>query len=135
MGKAIHLPKGIGLGERMIVMDAADRNLLQIYQQERPDTNAVRTIAELVFEASAHLHEQTVRFASVGHDRHVVVRRPMRHRPAQLVEHVVLFTKQSRHPRGIRKGSRPVPEGASDGPVHVAVRPYPIKVRRRKLLD
>ena len=37
-----NLPKGITLGHHVIVMDEADRNLLQIYQQERPNLNVVR---------------------------------------------------------------------------------------------
>ena len=32
---------GEGVGSHAIVMDAADRNLFQIYQSERPDLNKV----------------------------------------------------------------------------------------------
>ena len=39
------------LGTHSIIVDAADRNPHQIYLQERPDTNAVRTILKQVFEA------------------------------------------------------------------------------------
>eukprot|EP00966_Prymnesium_polylepis_P078305 1815591-Prymnesium_polylepis.1 len=55
---AIHLPECIGLGKHVIAMDAADRNLLQIYQQERPDLNMVRVLLQQVGESIAHLHEQ-----------------------------------------------------------------------------
>ena len=41
-------------------MDAADRNLHQIFLQERPDLNTVRTILTQVFEAVAHLHAKQV---------------------------------------------------------------------------
>ncbi|EOD13023.1 hypothetical protein EMIHUDRAFT_247174 [Emiliania huxleyi CCMP1516] len=51
-----YLPEGISLGTRAIIMDAADRNLHQIYQQERPNVNTVRVCLEQVFEAVAHLH-------------------------------------------------------------------------------
>jgi len=57
--KASYLPEaGVELGRHMIVMDAADRNLLQIYQQERPDINAARTLLQQLFEIVNHLHEQ-----------------------------------------------------------------------------
>ena len=39
-------------------MDAADRNLHQIFLQERPDLNTVRNILTEVFEAVAHLHDK-----------------------------------------------------------------------------
>jgi serine/threonine protein kinase len=39
-------------------MDAADRNLNQIYVQEQPDLSGLRTILTQVFEAVAHLHEK-----------------------------------------------------------------------------
>ena len=55
--EATHLPN-FKLGAYMIVMDAADRNLLQIYQQERPDLNASRTLLQQLFEVVCHLHEQ-----------------------------------------------------------------------------
>ena len=51
-----YLPEGISLGTRVIIMDAADRNLHQIFLQERPDLNGVRAILQQVFEAVAHLH-------------------------------------------------------------------------------
>ncbi|EOD13279.1 hypothetical protein EMIHUDRAFT_119917 [Emiliania huxleyi CCMP1516] len=51
-----YLPEGISLGTRAIIMDAADRNLHQIFLQERPDLNGVRAILQQVFEAVAHLH-------------------------------------------------------------------------------
>ena len=52
-----HLPPDLVLGRRAIIMDAADRNLLQIYQQERPNLNAVRLIIQQVCEAVSHLHD------------------------------------------------------------------------------
>jgi len=41
-------------------MDAADRNLHQIFHQERPDINSIRTILQQVFEAVGHLHEKNL---------------------------------------------------------------------------
>mmetsp|Transcript_74809 Transcript_74809/g.206351 ORF Transcript_74809/g.206351 Transcript_74809/m.206351 type:complete len:1089 (+) Transcript_74809:132-3398(+) len=55
---ATHLPENIGLGKRVIAMDAADRNLLQIYQQERPDINKVRVVLQEVGYGIAHLHDE-----------------------------------------------------------------------------
>ena len=42
-----YLPEGISLGTHAIIMDAADRNLHQIFLQERPDLNGVRAILVL----------------------------------------------------------------------------------------
>ncbi|KAL1499022.1 hypothetical protein AB1Y20_013538 [Prymnesium parvum] len=53
--KDAYLPS-ITMGIRILVMDAADRNLFQVYQQERPDINAIRMILQQVAEALAHLH-------------------------------------------------------------------------------
>ena len=53
-----HLPKGISLGKRALVMDKADRNLLQIFQQERPGLNAVRLMMRQVIVAVRHLHQR-----------------------------------------------------------------------------
>jgi serine/threonine protein kinase len=47
---------GIEPGKYAIVMDAADRNLLQIYYQEQPKIDAVRVLLRQVFEAVQHLH-------------------------------------------------------------------------------
>jgi len=44
-----YLPSGIRLGTRAIIMDAADRNLSQIYHQERPDINATRAYLKQIF--------------------------------------------------------------------------------------
>ena len=53
-----YLPEGISLGVHAIIMDAADRNLQQIFLQERPDLNGVRAILQQIFEAVAHLHAE-----------------------------------------------------------------------------
>eukprot|EP00984_Skeletonema_dohrnii_P021419 scaffold10694_cov66-Skeletonema_dohrnii-CCMP3373.AAC.2 len=50
--------KDIKLGKYVIVMDAADRNLHQIFFQEQPKIDAVRYILRQVFEAVKHLHEE-----------------------------------------------------------------------------
>ena len=50
------LPQEMELGKYAIIMDAADRNLHQIFHQERPDLNSIRTILQQVFEAVGHLH-------------------------------------------------------------------------------
>merc|ERR1719324_1120034 len=39
-------------------MDAADRNLFQIYQSERPDLNKVRVLMRETMECVQHLHEK-----------------------------------------------------------------------------
>ena len=39
-------------------MDAADRNLFQIYQSERPDLNKVRMLMRETMECVQHLHEK-----------------------------------------------------------------------------
>uniref|UniRef100_A0A7S3ZY23 Calmodulin n=1 Tax=Pelagomonas calceolata TaxID=35677 RepID=A0A7S3ZY23_9STRA len=49
---------GEGVGSRAIVMDAANRNLFQIYQSERPDLNKVRMLMQQVMECVQHLHEK-----------------------------------------------------------------------------
>ena len=48
---------GGNVGTRAIVMDAADRNLFQIYQSERPDLNKVRVLMRETMECVQHLHE------------------------------------------------------------------------------
>ena len=53
-----YLPKAFSFGTHAIIMDAADRNLNQIYVQEQPDLSGLRTILTQVFEAVAHLHEK-----------------------------------------------------------------------------
>ena len=53
-----YLPKDFSFGKHAIIMDAADRNLNQIYVQEQPDLSGLRTILTQVFEAVAHLHEE-----------------------------------------------------------------------------
>ena len=53
-----YLPEGFSFGTHAIIMDAADRNLNQIYVQEQPDLSGLRTILSQVFEAVAHLHEK-----------------------------------------------------------------------------
>eukprot|EP00966_Prymnesium_polylepis_P324984 7380982-Prymnesium_polylepis.1 len=62
---ATHLPENIRLGESMIVMDAADRNLLQIYQQERPEINMSRALLTQVGSALRHLHEEQLMHGDV----------------------------------------------------------------------
>ena len=49
---------GEGVGSHAIVMDAADRNLFQIYQSERPDLNKVRVLMRETMECVQHLHEK-----------------------------------------------------------------------------
>ena len=41
-----------------VVMDAANRNLAQIYLQERPGLDALRVLARQIFEAVQHLHSR-----------------------------------------------------------------------------
>ena len=41
-----------------VVMDAANRNLAQIYLQERPGPDALRVMARQIFEAVQHLHSR-----------------------------------------------------------------------------
>ena len=53
-----YLPKDFSFGTHAIIMDAADRNLNQIYVQEQPDLSGLRTILFQVFEAVAHLHKK-----------------------------------------------------------------------------
>ena len=53
-----YLPKDFSFGTHAIIMDAADRNLNQIYVQEQPDLSGLRTILTQIFEAVAHLHEE-----------------------------------------------------------------------------
>ena len=50
------LSQELELGTYAIIMDAADRNLHQIFYQERPDMNSIRTILQQVSEAVGHLH-------------------------------------------------------------------------------
>jgi len=52
------LSQEMELGTHAIIMDAADRNLHQIFHQERPDIDSIRTILQQIFEAVGHLHEQ-----------------------------------------------------------------------------
>ena len=57
-GAQVCLQGGIAQFRYPIVMDAANRNLMQIYLQERPDINLVRTIMQQVFRAVTHLHSK-----------------------------------------------------------------------------
>jgi serine/threonine protein kinase len=41
-----------------VVMDAANRNLAQIYLQERPGPDSLRDLARQIFEAVQHLHSR-----------------------------------------------------------------------------
>eukprot|EP00577_Skeletonema_sp_RCC1716_P003798 CAMPEP_0113416640 /NCGR_PEP_ID=MMETSP0013_2-20120614/25227_1 /TAXON_ID=2843 ORGANISM="Skeletonema costatum, Strain 1716" /NCGR_SAMPLE_ID=MMETSP0013_2 /ASSEMBLY_ACC=CAM_ASM_000158 /LENGTH=1678 /DNA_ID=CAMNT_0000303715 /DNA_START=200 /DNA_END=5233 /DNA_ORIENTATION=- /assembly_acc=CAM_ASM_000158 len=50
--------KDIKLGNYVIVMPAADRNLHEIFHQEQPNIDAVRDMLTQVFEAVKHLHEE-----------------------------------------------------------------------------
>eukprot|EP00984_Skeletonema_dohrnii_P009007 scaffold3378_cov82-Skeletonema_dohrnii-CCMP3373.AAC.1 len=52
--------KDIVLGKHAIVMGAGPRNLLQIFYQEQPKTDAVRDMLRQVFEAVKHLHEKNL---------------------------------------------------------------------------
>jgi len=49
---------GIEVGEHAFVMEAGDRNLLQMFYQEQPNIDAVRHILRQVFEAVEHLHKE-----------------------------------------------------------------------------
>jgi serine/threonine protein kinase/ankyrin repeat protein len=51
---------GINPGKYAIVMDAADRNLHQIFYQEQPKIDAARVMLRQVFEAVSHLHEKSL---------------------------------------------------------------------------
>eukprot|EP00984_Skeletonema_dohrnii_P021418 scaffold10694_cov66-Skeletonema_dohrnii-CCMP3373.AAC.1 len=50
--------KDIKLGKYVIVMDAADRNLHQIFFQEQPKLNTMRDMLRELFEAAKHMHGQ-----------------------------------------------------------------------------
>ena len=41
-----------------VVMDAANRNLAQIYLQERPGPEGLRDLARQIFDAVQHLHSR-----------------------------------------------------------------------------
>ena len=60
------LPEGVQLGRHIIVMPAADRSLLDIFQAERPGLSATRTIMREVIEGIAHVRPDTP-FFSEGH--------------------------------------------------------------------
>ena len=49
---------GVHLGEFIIVMPAADRNLLDIFQKERPDIDRIREMVREVIQCLAHVHEK-----------------------------------------------------------------------------
>jgi hypothetical protein len=51
-----YLPEDIVIGRYVIVMDAADRSMLQIVQQERPGLNGKRMLFQQLVEAVVHLH-------------------------------------------------------------------------------
>ena len=57
---------GIVPGKHAIVMDAADRNLLQIFYQEQPKIDAVRDILRQVFEAVNHLHGKNLMHGDIS---------------------------------------------------------------------
>ena len=56
---AAHVREILGrLGRQVIVMPAADRSLLDVYQAERPDLHKARVILREVIEGVKHLHER-----------------------------------------------------------------------------
>ena len=52
------LPEDVHLGRHIIVMPAADRSLLDIFQAERPGLGQTRAIMREVIEGIAHMHAQ-----------------------------------------------------------------------------
>ena len=52
------LPEDVHLGRHIIVMPAADRSLLDIFQAERPGLDQTRTIVREVIEGIVHMHAQ-----------------------------------------------------------------------------
>ena len=50
--------KGVRLGEFIIVMPAADRNLQDIFQKERPDVDRTREMVREMIQCLAHVHEK-----------------------------------------------------------------------------
>ena len=52
------LPEDVHLGRHIIVMPAADRSLLDIFQAEWPDLATTRIIMREVIEGIAHMHAQ-----------------------------------------------------------------------------
>eukprot|EP00984_Skeletonema_dohrnii_P011088 scaffold4399_cov75-Skeletonema_dohrnii-CCMP3373.AAC.4 len=50
----------IELGIYAIVMDAADRNMLQMFNQEQPKLDTIRVMLRQVFEAVQHVHEKNL---------------------------------------------------------------------------
>ena len=52
------LHDNIRLGTYAIIMEAAERNLLQIHLQERPDITTVRNYLRQIFRAVQHMHSQ-----------------------------------------------------------------------------
>ena len=48
----------MSLGRQIIVMPAADRSLLDIFQAERPGLSATRAMMRDVIEGIAHMHAQ-----------------------------------------------------------------------------
>ena len=52
------LPEDVHLGRHIIVMPAADRSLLDIFQAERPGLDQTRAIMREVIEGIAHMHAQ-----------------------------------------------------------------------------
>ena len=51
---------GVSPGKHAIVMDAAGRNLHQIFFQERPRLNTIRGILKQLFEAVDHVHKENL---------------------------------------------------------------------------
>ena len=52
------LPEDVSLGRHIIVMPAADRSLLDIFQAERPGLAQTRTIMQQVIVGIVHGHRQ-----------------------------------------------------------------------------
>eukprot|EP00984_Skeletonema_dohrnii_P008445 scaffold3107_cov77-Skeletonema_dohrnii-CCMP3373.AAC.5 len=48
---------GIEVGKHAFVMDAGDRNMLQMFNQEKPTLDTMRVMLRQVFEAVKHMHE------------------------------------------------------------------------------
>eukprot|EP00985_Skeletonema_marinoi_P010384 scaffold4881_cov201-Skeletonema_marinoi.AAC.1 len=67
--------KYIVLGKYVIVMNAADRNLHQIFFQEQPNIEAVRAMLRQLFEAVKHLHEKNIMHGDIKMGNIVRLRR------------------------------------------------------------
>eukprot|EP00984_Skeletonema_dohrnii_P026510 scaffold15874_cov77-Skeletonema_dohrnii-CCMP3373.AAC.5 len=51
---------GIEVGEHAFVMDAADRNMSQMFNQEQPTLDTMRAMLREVFEAVQHMHDKNL---------------------------------------------------------------------------